>query len=159
MPAPTTTTTTNTDASKGRRFGWRHAAVAGIIANIASALPAGYSGDETSYQRLKTPPGSPPSWVFAPAWAIDNVHALEQPSNGAPALRYSRSTQRPRFRGTTWLLFAAFSALHFGFRSPILGALDTVAGPATMTHGTIKTARLDRRDRARTDERAGDAWG
>jgi len=46
---------------------------------------------------------------------------------------------------TSWVLFLAFSGLYFGLRSPLLGAVNTVAGLATTTHGVIATARLDRR--------------
>lgn len=129
-----------------RKYGWGHAAIIGITANIASALPAGYNGDKTYYKRLKTPPGSPPSWVFAPAWAVNNVLTLwsnlriaNLPS-GTPGRRSILVSE-----GITWTLFAAFTTVYFGFRSPVLGAADTVAGLATTVHATAKTARLDRK--------------
>lgn len=63
-------------APVARRFRWWHAAAVGVVANLASALPAGYNGDEDFYARLDTPPGAPPGWVFAPVWAVDNALTL-----------------------------------------------------------------------------------
>lgn len=130
----------------GRRYGWRHAAVVGVLANVASALPAGYNGDESYYASLRTPPGSPPGWAFAPAWAINNVLTLWSNLRvaNAPVATPGRRTALVA-EGASWLLFAAFSGLYFGLRSPILGAVDTVAGLGTTVVGAAATARVDRR--------------
>ena len=45
---------------------------------------------------------------------------------GTPGRRASR-----RLEAASWGLFAAFSPLYFGLRSPVLGAADTVLGLAT----------------------------
>ncbi len=128
------------------RYGWRHAMVVGVLTNIASALPAGYNGDEEYYASLRTPPGSPPGFAFAPAWAINN--ALTLWSNlrvaNAPSATPGRRTALAA-EGASWLLFAAFSSLYFGLRSPVLGAVDTVAGLGTTVVGVAATARVDRR--------------
>lgn len=127
------------------RYRWRHAALVGTLANLASALPAGYNGDEDYYASLRTPPGSPPGWLFAPAWAINNVLTLWSNLRVAnlpphtPGRHVALASE-----GLTWALFASFSGLYFGLRSPRLGALVTVAGLATTIHGVVTTARLDR---------------
>ena len=128
------------------KYGWGHASVIGVAANIASAIPAGYNGDEAFYEQLKTPPGSPPGWLFAPVWAINNVLTLwsnlriaNLPS-GLPGRRDILVSE-----GATWILFSSFSALYFGLRSPRLGAVVTVAGLATTMHATVATARIDRK--------------
>lgn len=132
--------------SRQRRYTWLHAAIVGVAANIASAVPAGYNGDESYYERLKTPPGSPPGWLFAPAWAILNVLTLwsnlriANAPLSVPGRRAALTSE-----GMSWVLFAAFSSLYFGLRSPILGAADTVAGLATTIHGVRATARIDRK--------------
>lgn len=129
-----------------RQYGWKRAAVLGIAANIASALPAGYNGDESYFARLRTPPGSPPGWVFAPAWAVNNILTLWSDLrivNLPPGTRGRRSVLVSE--GITWVLFAGFSSVYFGLRSPVLGAVDTVAGLATTAHATAATARIDRR--------------
>lgn len=127
------------------RFRWWHAAVVGGLANLASALPAGYNGDEEYYATLKTPPGSPPGWLFAPAWAVNN--ALTLWSNLRIANLPTRVPGRRRALAAeagSWALFSAFSGLYFGLRSPTLGAVDTVAGLGTTAYSVAVTARLDR---------------
>ena len=128
-----------------RRYRWWHAATVGGLANLASALPAGYNGDTGFYERLKTPPGAPPSWVFAPVWAVNNVLTL------ASNLRVANLPQETPGRGAalaseavSWALFASFSGLFFGLRSPTLGAMNTVLGLAATVHGVTVTAKLDR---------------
>lgn len=137
---------TNRAAAPSPRYRWWHAAAVGALANLASALPAGYNGDEDFYARLDTPPGAPPGWVFAPVWAVNNALTL------ASNLRVANLPPDTPGRRTvlvseaaTWLLFASFSGLYFGLRSPVLGAVDTVAGLAITAHGVIATSRLDRR--------------
>lgn len=128
------------------RFRWWHAAVVGGLANLASALPAGYNGDEDYYTSLKTPPGSPPSWLFAPAWAVNNALTLwsnlriANLPTGTPGRRRALAAE-----AGSWGLFSAFSGLYFGLRSPTLGAVDTVAGLGTTVYSVAVTARLDRR--------------
>lgn len=129
-----------------RKYTWLHAAAVGVAANIASALPAGYNGDETYYERLKTPPGSPPGWLFAPAWAINNILTLWSNlriANTPPSTPGRKTALKSE--GVSWILFAAFSTVYFGLRSPVLGAVDTVAGLATTIHGVNATARVDRK--------------
>lgn len=128
-----------------RRYRWWHAAAVGVVANLASALPAGYNGDEDFYAELNTPPGSPPGWLFAPAWAVNNLLTLwsnVRVANLPPETAGRRAALISE--AATWGLFASFSGLYFGLRSPVLGAVDTVAGLATTTHGVVATARVDR---------------
>ncbi|MFK5647946.1 TspO/MBR family protein [Ornithinimicrobium sp. LYQ121] len=127
------------------RYRWHHALAVGVAANLASALPAGYNGDEDYYASLRTPPGAPPGWLFAPVWATNN--ALTLWSN----LRIANLPPRTPGRRTalaaeaaSWVLFSAFSGVYFGLRSPVLGALDTAAGLAATAQSVRTTARLDR---------------
>lgn len=128
-----------------RRYRWWHAAVVFVAANVASSLPAGYNGDEEYFEQLPTPPGSPPGWVFAPAWAAINICTL------AANLRVANlppgtpgRTPALAYEAASWGAFAAFSGLYFGLRSPTLGAADTVLGLATTASSVRATARVDR---------------
>lgn len=127
------------------RYRWYHAAAVGLAANVASALPAGYNGDEDYYASLRTPPGSPPGWLFAPVWAANNTLTLwsnlrvaNLPA-GTPGRRPALTAE-----AANWALFSSFSGLYFGLRSPVLGALDTVAGLLVTAYSVRATARLDR---------------
>ncbi len=134
------------DAALVKRYRWWQAAAVGLAANAASAAPAGYNGDEPFYNDLDTPPGSPPDWAFAPAWAFNNLTTLwsnlriaNLPA-GTPGRRKALALE-----GVSWGLFASFSSLYFGLRSPVLGAVDTVAGFGTTAASVAVTARLDRK--------------
>ena len=134
------------DAAPTKRYRWWHAAAVGVAANAASAAPAGYNGDEPFYNELDTPPGSPPDWAFAPAWAFNNVTTLwsnlriANLPTGTPGRRTALALE-----GANWGLFASFSALYFGLRSPVLGAVNTVAGLGVTAASVAATARLDRK--------------
>ncbi|MGX5358117.1 tryptophan-rich sensory protein [Kocuria sp. KH4] len=47
--------------------------------------------------------------------------------------------------GADWVLFASFSALFFGLRSPVLGAAVTVASLGATAGSVVRTAALDRK--------------
>ena len=115
------------------RFHWWHAALIFAVANGLSALPAGFGGDSDFYDRLRKPPFSPPDWAFPAAWLVLNVTslvALHLVAN-APAPDAGGGAARTTFlvsEAIGWVLFAAFTTLYFGLRSPTLGAADTVLG-------------------------------
>ncbi len=128
------------------RYRWWHAALVGVAANAASVASAGFNGDEPFYDDLDTPPGSPPGWAFAPVWAFNNVTTLW--SNLRVANLPVETPGRRKalaLEGTSWGLFASFSALYFGLRSPVLGAANTVAGLVATTASVAVTARIDRK--------------
>ena len=137
---------TELSATNTRQYRWWHAAAVGTVANVASALPAGYNEDESYYASLRTPPGAPPGWVFAPVWAANN--ALTLMSNlrianlpgGSPGRRRALAVE-----AANWALFCSFSGMFFGLRSPVLGAVDTAAGLVLTGYSVVGTARLDRR--------------
>jgi translocator protein len=126
-------------------FCWWHAVAIFIVANVASALPAGFGGDFAFYNSFRQPFVAPPDWAFAPVWLFLNVTsliALHRVAN-SPA----RSTERTAFlwsEGVAWVLFAAFTTLYFLLRSPVLGAIDTAAGLAAGVASLVCVARLDR---------------
>ena len=134
------------DVRSEKRYRWWHAAALGLAANALSAAPAGYNGDEPFYNRLKKPPGSPPDWAFPPAWAFNNLTTLwsnlrvANLPQGTPGRRAALALE-----GASWGSFASFTALYFGLRSPVLGAVDTAVGFATTAASVAVTAKLDRK--------------
>jgi translocator protein len=95
-----------------RRYRWWHAAAVGAVANLASAAPAGYNGEQDYFVQLNTPPGSPPGWLFAPAWAVNNLLTLR--SNLRVANLAPQTPGRHEVlisEAATWTLFASFPGL------------------------------------------------
>ena len=118
-------------ATESRGFLWWHAVVIFVIANLVSALPAGYGGDKIFYNNFEQPSFSPPDWLFAPMWLFLNITSLIALSIVANSPE--QSTRRRAFlilEGIGWVLFAIFTTLYFLMHSPILGAVDTVSGLA-----------------------------
>lgn len=116
---------------ESRVFLWWQALVIFVIANLVSALPVGYGGDKIFYNNFEQPQFSPPDWLFAPMWLFLNVTSLMALS--IVANLPERSIRRRTFlifEGVGWVLFAIFTTIYFLMRSPILGAVDTVAGLA-----------------------------
>ncbi|MEX5258454.1 TspO/MBR family protein [Kocuria arenosa] len=142
----TTTTLRAATPAPARRYRWWHAVAVGLTANAASVLPAGFNGDPSFYNDLDTPPGAPPDWLFPPVWAFNNATALWSNLRIAnlPPGTPSRTTVLV-LEGVDWALFASFSALYFGLRSPVLGATVTVASLGVTAASVVATAGLDRR--------------
>jgi len=73
----------------------------------------------------------PPDWLFAPMWFFLNVTSLV--ALYIVANSPEQSSRRRAFlilEAIGWVLFAIFTTLYFWMRSPILGAVDTVAALA-----------------------------
>jgi translocator protein len=115
--------------SKSADFKWYHCVIIYIVANVIGFLPAGYNGDEAFYNSFSQPSVAPPDWIFAPMWFFLNVTSLiglYKVMNG----KYDQSVKKSIFRLEIigWVLYAIFTILYFGMKSPILGAVDTVLG-------------------------------
>lgn len=110
-------------------FHWWYAVIIFVVANLISALPAGFGGNEVIYNSFQQPNIAPPDWLFPPMWLFLNITSLV-----ALYIIAHSSKQQPRkqvvliLEAFGWVLFAIFTTLYFGLNSPILGAIDTVAG-------------------------------
>jgi translocator protein len=135
-----------TDSSPKPRFRIWHAAAIFLAANAVSILPAGFNGDEAFYNAFARPAAAPPDWLFAPMWLFLNVTSLMALGRVANAATLTRSHRAFLvLEGVNWVLFAAFNALYFGLKSPVLGAADTGAGLLLGLASLGLAARLDRR--------------
>lgn len=128
------------------RYRWWHAAALGVAANAVGVLPTIRRRTDDYYERLEKPRVSPPSWAFGPAWAFNNVTTLwsnlrvaNLPA-GTPGRRAALALE-----GGMWGVFCTFTPVFFGLRSPVLGAVDTVAGLGLTAASVVVTARLDRK--------------
>ncbi len=127
-----------------RSFTWWHAAGLFLIANLISALPAGYAGDSVFYNSFARPALAPPDWAFAPAWLMLNITSL---------IALHRIANGPHGQGRTgfiasealgWALFASFTTLYFLLQSPMLGAINTALGLVAALVSLGFASRLDR---------------
>jgi tryptophan-rich sensory protein len=128
---------------RSRRWRWYHGI---IFYAIAQALTLGLAvivsvatgqkvksirdafGDVSYFTSLRQSVIAPPSWVFGPAWTINNIsviwgtlRVLNKPQ-GTPG----RSTFLA-LQGASWLNFVTFSAAYFSLRSPINAFLLTLS--------------------------------
>jgi len=101
-------------------------------------------GDVSYFRSLKQSVFTPPSWVFGPAWTINNFFAiwgalavLNKPK-GTPGRNEYLALQ-----GATWLNFVIFNAAYFSLRSPINAFFLTLlfAG-LTIASGFVAIFRL-----------------
>ncbi len=136
------TLTGNLDSKK---FRWWHAAIILVVANLISAIPAGYNGEEAFYNNFSLPEIAPPDWLFAPVWLFNNITSLIGLYIIAN-LNTSRSKKAFYWmEGISWVLFAVFTMLYFGLKSPILGAVDTFFGLVATTISLILCYRINRK--------------
>ena len=128
------------------RFRWWHGAAILLAANAVSFWPAGVLGDAAFYTGFRLPPYAPPDWLFAPLWLVLNITSLVALSRVAN-LEIAPSRRRQLVlvsEGAGWLLFAVFTTLFFWLHSPVLAAVDTVAGLVVAAVSVAAAAGLDR---------------
>ena len=109
-------------------FRWWYAVIIFVAANLISALPAGLSGDKFIYNSFQQPNVAPPDWLFPPTWLFLNITSLIALYIVANSPKQQSKQIFLMLEVFGWVLFAIFTTLYFGLNSPILGAIDTVAG-------------------------------
>lgn len=129
-----------------KRYHWWQAAAVGLLANAPTALGLTGRNSKPFYQDLDQPPGAPPAWAFGPAWTLNNVTTLwsnlrvANAPEGTPGRRAYLALE-----GVGWGLFAAFTPAFFGLRSPVLGAVDSVAFFGTTLASTAIATQIDKK--------------
>jgi tryptophan-rich sensory protein len=138
-----TTKTLNEMAVRPRRWRWYHGVIFYIFAQVVSFGLAGIVtaatgqkmksvrdtfGDVDYFRQLRQAKIAPPSWVFGPAWTINNIstiwgtlQVLNKPE-GTPGKNIFLALQ-----GASWLNYVVFSAAYFSLRSPINAFLLTLS--------------------------------
>jgi tryptophan-rich sensory protein len=115
-----------------------------VSGNRGKNLREDFFGDVDYFRELKQSVFSPPSWVFAPAWTINNIsviigawHVLNMPKN---------TTGRNTFlalQGASWLNYTIFNAAYFSLRSPINAFVLTLSMfVLTIASGFVALFRL-----------------
>jgi len=125
-----------TAATSAPRWRWYHGIIFYIIvqaitfslSGLVRALRGSFGknlredffGDPSYFNGLNQSIFAPPSWVFAPAWTLNNIsiiwgnlHVLNQPE---------KTSGRDTFltlQAASWLNYVVFNAAYFSLRSPI----------------------------------------
>ncbi len=121
------------------RYRWWHAAGFGLAANAVYRLLVGKRDEEPAYEARKQAPFAPPTWVFGPAWAVNNVSILwgaldlmNEPE-GAP----QRDTLIA-LQAAWWSIYATFGYVYLKKNSPILA----LGWTATLLGVTVATTSI-----------------
>ena len=94
--------------------------VSAIKGGTGKSLQENIFGNPAYFNALKQSTFAPPSWVFGPAWLVNNVsvilgtwRVLNKPED-TPG-----RTSFLALQGASWLNFVVFNAAYFSLRSPI----------------------------------------
>ena len=126
-------------AFRPERYRWYHVLAFGLAVNLLSGLSGRRAEDRRFYESFEQASFAPPSWIFVPVWAANNVSTLwgnlkllNQPDD-VPNRRVLLWLQ-----GASWFLFSTFGWVYFKVKSPILALVWT----ATMWLLTIASVVL-----------------
>ncbi|MEA5442518.1 TspO/MBR family protein [Cyanobium gracile] len=137
-----------TSSVPAARFRWWHGAAILVAANAISFWPAGVLGDAAFYTSFCLPPYAPPDWLFAPLWLVLNITSLVALGRVANLDGPDGAARRRGLvlvsEAVGWLLFAVFTTFFFWLHSPVLAAVDTVAGLGVAAVSVVAAAGLDR---------------
>ncbi len=115
-----------------------------VSGNKGETLRDNVFGNVSYFRSLKQSVFTPPSWVFGPAWTINNFFAiwgalsvLNKPK-GTPGRDEYLALQ-----AATWLNFVIFNAAYFSLRSPINALVLTLSFfGLTLVSGFVALFRL-----------------
>ena len=119
-----------------RRWRWYHAVIfyciiqgltfslSGLVSlargNRNKSWREAFFGDVAYFQQLKQAVITPPSWVFGPAWLVNNIsviwgtwQVLNKPEQTPGRAAYLA------LQGASWIDFVLFNAAYFSLRSPL----------------------------------------
>jgi len=121
------------------------------LISIAVSALGGLSGLRSSKQqkkiynsKLKQAPWAPPSWVFAPAWTINNFFLIK-------AIRGILQKDMPEKRkllllqAGIWFIFFTFNYVYFRKKSPVLAAVWTMSDNVLAIASMLITLKADKK--------------
>ena len=142
-----------------RRWRWYHGVIFYGVAQVVTFGLAGLTtaatgqkvksfrdtfGDVNYFRDLRQAKVAPPSWVFGPAWTINNIsviwgalQVLNMPDDTPGKNTYLA------LQGASWLNYVIFNAAYFSLRSPINAFVLTIIFFAlTIASGFVAIFRL-----------------
>jgi len=126
---------------------WWQVALVTLAVSFVGRITSGKSGkaNQSLYaKKLKQAPWSPPTWVFAPAWLINNFFnllALQRIWNmkDSPERR-----KLLRMQAGIWLIFLSFNYVYFNKKSTVLAAAWTNTDAVLAVTSFITALKTDK---------------
>lgn len=121
-----------------------------MLAIAASALGGlasftSHKKDKQLYnKKLRQAPWAPPSWLFAPAWTVNNFFLLT-------ALQRIINSDMPQkkkllaMQAVIWFIFFTFGYVYFNKKSSVLAALWTTGDAALAAASFITLYKIDKK--------------
>lgn len=115
-----------------------------VSGNRGKNLREDFFGNVDYFRELKQSVFSPPSWVFGPAWTINNISVIT--GTWRVLNMPKKTTGRTAFlalQGASWLNYVVFNAAYFSLRSPINAFVLTLSMfMLTIASGFVALFRL-----------------
>ncbi|HZU67493.1 MAG TPA: TspO/MBR family protein [Ktedonobacteraceae bacterium] len=102
--------------------------VSAIRGSSGKSLREDFFGNPSYFNDLNQSIFAPPSWVFAPAWTINNIAVIW--GNLRVLNRPEKTSGRDTFlvlQAASWLNYVVFNAAYFSLRSPINAFILTLS--------------------------------
>lgn len=125
---------------------WWQIALLSIAASALGGLASftTHKKDKKLYDKeLKQAPWAPPSWLFAPAWTINNFFLLL----ALQRLLAGNLPQKQKLlvkQAIIWVIFFSFGYVYFNKKSPLLAAAWTVSDAALAASSFITLYKADK---------------
>lgn len=126
---------------------WWQVALIAVAASVIGGL-ASFTSDKKDKKlynkQLKQAPWAPPSWLFGPAWTVNNVFLLL----ALQRILKSDIPQRKKLlimQGAIWVIFFSFGYVYFNKKSTVLAALWTVSDAALAAASFITLLKADKK--------------
>lgn len=109
---------------------WWQVGFATVVVSVLGALSTGVTkrSERKLYdKKLKQAPWAPPTWVFGPAWSVNNFFLLLALRE---LLQRDDVPQKKKLliqQAVIWLIFFSFGYVYFQKKSPLLAAVWTLA--------------------------------
>jgi benzodiazapine receptor len=132
---------------KFSKLNWWQLALATVTIAVLGGVASGkssYKERELYDKKLKQAPWSPPRWLFAPAWNINNfflLMALKRLLNSDIPEKNKLLLQQAMI----WVLFFSFGYVYFNKKSTVLTAVWTFADAALAITSFLTALKSDKK--------------
>lgn len=94
---------------------------------------------------LKQAPWSPPSWVFSPAWTLNNFFLINALRNILKNNKLNDRKSLLYLQAAIWIVYFTFGYVYFKKRSPVLAAIWTKTDAGLAIASLILAAKNDKK--------------